>query len=194
MKTMRIFIGATDLYLGSVEPHVTDTILGYIKPATCLHHLQKTAATINITVEAEIVALLASEAAKQKHKEVEDAIDQANLPKDSKTFKDSVIAVMRSEGHPNKPKPKQKHPQNKQTAKTTPKKGKTPNPKHTKPSPKGKGAQKDKPLSTTPKGNHKKKQNQNTNKNKANNNKVPHKPTKEPTKKKQKQQKQAPKA
>jgi hypothetical protein len=134
--------------------HATVTMLGYIKPATCLHHKAKVTASDELTMEAKLIASIDAHKAKRAHSEVDKAIDQANLPKDQKTLHDTMIQVIRSEK--NRENQKKQKAQKKST--TGPKKGpkKGPNPqsqaKHPKPAPKGKGPQKVKPLSNPPKG------------------------------------------
>jgi hypothetical protein len=133
---------------------VTTTILGYIKPATCLHHLQKLATTADTTVAAKMTARLDAKFAKQAHAEVDKAIDQARLPKDSKILNAAILQVIRSEHSRTQQLKQKKAPHTATKAKQTinkksPKKGPSPhtNAKHQKPSPKGKGAQQVKPLS-----------------------------------------------
>jgi hypothetical protein len=134
--------------------HVTVTMLGYIKPATCLYHKAKVAASDELTMEARLIASMDAQKAERAHSEVDKAIDQANLPKDQKTLHDTMIQVIRSEK--NRENQKKQKAQKKSTtgSKKGPKKG--PNPqsqaKHPKPAPKGKGPQKVKPLSNPRKG------------------------------------------
>jgi hypothetical protein len=144
-----------------------DTILSYIKPATCLYSQEKMTVATESSVEKTLATTLAARATKRATAAVAAAIDQADVPKDYPTLHKIIQTVIKSSVKPDKvqnPKlkttdgnKKQKSKANKKDnkggKKQTPAKGKKTKAKHPGPTPKGKGAQKNKPAGNPKTGN-----------------------------------------
>jgi hypothetical protein len=72
---------------------VTNTILGYIKPATCLYSLQKSNTAADVTLEAKLIALQTARASNKAQEAVEKVLDQANLPKENTTLEATIVRI-----------------------------------------------------------------------------------------------------
>ena len=140
------------------------TMLGYIKPATCLYLKAKDDISTDSKVKATLSANMKARLALRTTAAVNEAITEANLPKDDKTFRESVTSIvidlkntekqkrLQQKKEKTKPKPKPSKPDKTGTQKDKAKKGTTAKAKHPKPSPKEAGARKHKSTSKPNKG------------------------------------------
>ena len=76
--------------------YICNTILSYIKPATCLHSSKKQEQQLETRAEAIVAAEMESDTARQAHAAVDKALRQQDMPKDNKSFHNAVVGIIHS--------------------------------------------------------------------------------------------------